>query len=81
MVQPGSRYGQIPNLRNAFSDPVASGCRVTKEDPVSADSLPERLVDYLTDMHSTEENALSRLRAGLLERIADHDLGQMGLAA
>ena len=29
------------------------------------DSLQEQIVKYLTDVHSTEENAVSRLKTGL----------------
>jgi ferritin-like metal-binding protein YciE len=35
-----------------------------KEATVPADSLQDQLVKYLTDVHSTEQNALSMLRAG-----------------
>ncbi len=40
------------------------------------DSLQEQLVKYLTDAHSTERTALSRLRASIPQ-----DLDQLGVAA
>jgi ferritin-like metal-binding protein YciE len=40
---------------------------------VPGDSLQEQLVKYLTDVHSTEQNALSMLRAGA-ESVDDAEL-------
>ncbi len=39
------------------------------------DSLQEQLIQYLTDVHSTQQNALSTFRASTLQ-----DLEQMGVA-
>jgi ferritin-like metal-binding protein YciE len=41
-----------------------------------ADSLQDQLVKYLTDVHSTERNAISTLRAGA-ESVDDADLSRV----
>jgi hypothetical protein len=47
---------------------------------VSQDSLQDQLVKYLTDVHSQGHAAAEKL-SDLLERVADHDLRAIGLAA
>lgn len=52
---------------------------------MSQDTLEQQLVKYLTDVHSTEHNALSTQRAGagsvddpeLAERVGDHKTVQV----
>jgi ferritin-like metal-binding protein YciE len=43
---------------------------------MAADDLQEQIVKYLTDVHSTEENAASQLRSGA-EAVQDEQLAQV----